>query len=172
MPWADKLYGCDSKWWHHHNGTDFDGEKWSTHADRGNDKREVADQYGVNLVRGCLNDEAGFSTDPALIHYGNNSGYQAINLAILLGSPYIVLVGFNMSRPGGKGHFFGDYEDLYNQPEYEKWVPQFDRAARLLEGTVIVNATPDSAINCFPKMKLERAIENGRMYWNRTVANG
>ena len=166
LPWADKLYGCDDRWWHAHKGTAFGGEKWSSHGDaQNNDKRDIAEKYNVNLVRGVSANDKGFSTNPEFLHYGDNSGYQAINLAILLGSPYIVLVGFNMSRPGGKGHFFGDHPaGLTNQEEYERWVPQFARAAAELTDTVIVNATPDSALTCFPTMRLEDALANYYLY--------
>lgn len=168
MPWADILYGCDARWWEFHQGTDFEGEKWSTHGDAqgNNDKRAVAEQFGVNLIQGLSANDKGFSTDPAVIHYGDNSGYQALNLAVLLGSPYIVLVGYNMSRPGGKAHFFGDHPPgLTNQDDYEKWVYLFHRAAEHCDVTII-NATPDSAITCWPQMTISEAIAN----WWRKIA--
>ena len=66
-----------------------------------------------------------------------------------------------MSRPGGKGHFFGDHPaGLTNQEQYERWVPHFDRAAAALTDAVIINATPDSALQCFPLMRLEDALAN------------
>ena len=175
MPWADKLYGCDERWWYAHEGTEFTGEKWSTHGDAkgNNDKRDIAAKYNVNLVQGRSANDQGFSTNPEIIHYGDNSGYQAVNLAILLGSPYIVLVGFNMSRPNGKGHFFGDHpKGLTNQEQYERWIPQFERAAKALTDTVIINATPDSALTCFPQMELDEAIDYYSLYRHRAVCNG
>ena len=174
MPWADKLYGCDERWWRVHEGTDFAGEKWTTHGDaNNNDKREIARLYNVNLVQGLSANDKGFSTDPSVIHYGDNSGYQAINMAILLGSPYIVLVGFNMSRPGGKAHFFGGHPaGLTDQERYERWVPQFELAAKELTDVVIINATPDSALTCFPQMDLEDALENYSLCRHRAVSNG
>ena len=170
MPWADVLYGCDARWWETYEGVpEFKGEKWSTHGDASNnDKREVAEKYGVNMVHGAP--QAGFSYDPELIHYGDNSGFQALNLAILMGCTYIVLVGYNM---GGRGHFFGDHpQPLFNQDDYAKWVPKFNKAAEVLpEHIKIVNATPDSMLKCFPCMPLSEALENGRLYWHRTVIN-
>lgn len=161
MPWADKLYGCDTRWWNYHKGVpDFPGEKWSTHQKdaAANDKAQVAEDYGVNLVRGERAQFAGFSTDPGCIFYGDNSGFQAINLAVLLGSPYIVLVGYDMSAKG-KGHFFGKHPDgLHNQDNYERWVPEFDAAAAKLDGVKIINATPDSALTSFETAQLEDAI--------------
>jgi hypothetical protein len=169
MPWADKLYGCDARWWNAREGVPtFEGEKWSTHADRENEKKEEAEKYGLNLVKG----EAGntFSMDPAVIHYGSNSGFQSINLAILLGSPYIVLVGFNMSLKNGKGHFFGDHKPpLYQNKNYENFLRDFDMAAKHTDITII-NATPDTALTAFPCMSLELAIENGRLHRHRSIS--
>ena len=165
MPWADKLYGCDARWWLAHDGVpDFQGEKWSTHHKGvANDKSEVADRFGINLVRGNRAQYGGFSLDPGVIHYGDNSGFQGLTMAVLLGSPYIVLVGFNM---GGRGHFFGDHPPgLHNQEDYSKWVPEFDHAAKKLpEGVKIINATPESALLSFTGMNLDDAIENYRLH--------
>jgi hypothetical protein len=108
LPWAEALYGCDLTWWEHHNGVpDFAGEKWSTHDDGTNDKRDAEAKYGVKLIAGKAAES--FSTDPAVLHYGSNSGFQAVNLAIVWGAARIVLVGFDMRVVGGKRHFFGDH---------------------------------------------------------------
>lgn len=174
MPWADKLYGCDAKWWNAYNGVPgFAGEKWSTHGlgNSGNDKTEVAEKYGINLVYGTQADHAGFSFDPGLIHYGNNSGFQAINLALLLGATYVVLVGYNMQCVDNRVHFFGDHpKPLFNKRDLEEWVPLLRTAAEQLpDGVTIINATPDSAIDCFPQMSLKAAIENHRLHRHRAV---
>ena len=170
MPWADKLYGCDERWWVAYDGIpEFAGEKWSTHHKGvANDKSRIADRFGLKLVKGCRNQYGGFSFDPEVIFYGDNSGFQALNLAVLLGSPYIVLVGYNLSSKNGY-HFFGEHKaGLHNQQHFERWVPEFDHAAKKLpEGIQIINATPDSALTSFPQMSLEDAIENYRLHSNR-----
>ena len=163
MPWADALYGCDARWWNAHKGCmDFAGEKWSTH-DKGstsNDKEEVGDKYDLNLVKGAPS--AGFSTDPSVIHHGDNSGFQALNLAILFGSPYIVLVGFDMRHVSGKSHFFGDHpQGLFQRQEYQSFASKFDKAPPP-DGVTIINATPDSALRAYPIMELESALETVR----------
>jgi hypothetical protein len=164
MPWADALYGCEPRWWDVHKDCNgFEGEKWSTHDKKNtcNDKIEHSEKYGINLVKGAPG--PGFSRDPSVISYGDNSGFQAINLAILFASPYIVLVGFDMSYKD-KGHFFGDHpEGLFRQTEYEKFIRHFDKAAELLEGVTIINATPGSAMHSFPMMSLEEAISGYEM---------
>lgn len=168
MPWADVLYGCDVKWWNAHNGCDFAGEKWSSHSKDScsDDKIATAEKYGLNLIKGVPGD--GFSTDQGVIHYNDNSGAQSINLAILFGATYIILVGFDMQHAGGKSHFFGDHpQGLFQRKEYQSFAKKF----KTLDGVTIVNATPGSALKAYPMMSLEAAIENGGVYRNGSVAN-
>ena len=172
MPWADVLYGCEPRWWNAHKNCDgFEGVKWSTHDKNttSNDKIALAEQYGINLVRGTV--AKGFSTDPGVIHYGDNSGFQTLNLAVLLGSPYIVLVGFDMRHIAGKSHFFGDHPaDLFQRKEYESFRIHFNRASPP-DGVQIINATPDSGLKCYPMMELEESIENYCLHRNRPIAH-
>jgi hypothetical protein len=158
MPWADALYACDAAWWTLHNGTEFTGDKWSSHHPNGNDKIELATRYGLQLVAGKT--EKRFSTDPGCIHYGGNSGFQAVNLALLFGATRIILVGFNMQPIGSKVHFFGDHpKGLRQSARYERFLPAFAEAAKSLPaGVTIINATPDSALKCFPVMSLDAAL--------------
>ena len=173
MPWADALYGCDARWWDIHKDCDgFAGAKWSSHDKEGqsNDKTAAADKHGLHIVKGAPG--GGFSTDPSLIHYGDNSGFQALNLAILLGATYIVLVGFDMRHVKGKSHFFGDHpQGLFQRPEYESFAKKFDKAAAP-DGVTIVNATPGSALKCYPMMSLDEAIESyGSVHRHRSIAH-
>lgn len=158
MPWADALYSCDAAWWDHHKGTSFAGPRWSSHKVDGNDKLECARRWGLNLAHG--RGDAGFSSDPGFIHYGSNSGFQAINLAMHFGARQILLVGFNLCEVDGKRHFFGDHPGrLQRGAKYERFLPAFAAAARRLPfGVSIVNCTPQSALKCFPQMRLEDAL--------------
>lgn len=163
MPWADMLYACDELWWRHYKGCpDFAGEKWSSHgavgSKRHNDKLKVAEEFGLNLVAG--QDELGFSLDPEIIHYGSNSGFQALNIAILTGATPIILVGFNMQDVDKQRHFFGNHPaGLRNTGDYRNFARHFARAAKRLPPEIkILNATPNSALTCFPKVELEDAI--------------
>jgi hypothetical protein len=159
MPFADVLYGCDAEWWRVHGGAaGFNGQKWSTHDDAHNDKRAVAADYGVHLVAGKAAE--GFSLDPAVIHYGSSSGFQAVNLAILMGAAKIVLIGFDMRVADGRRHFFGDHpEPLNNKADFASFVPPFVRAAQSMPpGVEILNATPGSALQCLPMVDLDDVL--------------
>ena len=167
FPGARALYACDADWWRVHDGCpDFAGEKWSSHTvdpnGHHNDKLEsgVARQYGLRLIEG--RDGDGFSFEPNVIHYGSNSGFQAVNLALQFGARRVVLVGFDMRLVDGARHFFGDHpEPLRNGGAYTNFIRAFRSAAATLPDNVeIINATPGSALKCFPMMELREALGN------------
>lgn len=161
MPFAQVLYACDTAWWDAHEGCPgFEGEKWSSHEVKNkivetNDKTELQKKYGLRLVQGKTVD--GFSFDPSVIHYGQNSGFQAINLAILFGAKRIVLVGFDMH---GGNHFFGAHPaQLRMNTDCRAFIPSFEKAAEMLRGQVdIINCTPGSALTCFRRADLHDAL--------------
>ena len=167
LPTADVLYAADAKWWEYHKGCmGFPGERWSTHSLPNNNKLETAERYGLNLVRGTEGE--GFSDNPARLHYGSNSGFQGINLALhLMGwAGRILLFGFDMRG----GHFFGDHplelrsEEMPGQDDrkFRLWFREFDRAAKLLPKTVeVINCTPNTALPSFPKMELKHTNDIG-----------
>lgn len=161
---ADVLYACDAGWWKIHNGApEFAGERWTTaegnSSSASNYKGDLPAEWRLNLVRGkhaCT-----FSRDPFVIHYGRNSGFQAINLAILRGATRVVLVGFDMRRVDGKAHFFGEHPDgLCRNTKYENFVSAFDQAAKECK-VPIYNATPGSALKCWPKVDLVEVLAPG-----------
>ena len=159
IPSADILYACDESWWKVHKGGEaFTGERWSSHQKGGsNDKTRAAARYGLRLVDGVAGDR--FLTD-GKISYGGNSGFQAVNLAILFGAARVVIVGFDMREVSGKRHFFGDHpRPLRNGAGFDAWIKAFKVASRHLPSFVdIVNATPGSAIKCFQMVDLDDEI--------------
>jgi hypothetical protein len=166
---ADMLYSCDEKWWNEHQGCPgFAGEKWSSHGSlMENNKIACAERYGLNLVRGAHGQ--GFSNDPALVYYGSNAGFQAVNIAMHGAAPLIALVGFDMKATIGRRHFFGDHpQGLHRdkgEAELERYfrmfIREFETAARSVpHGVRIVNCTPGSALRCFETMDLDHALES------------
>lgn len=156
LPWAKVLYACDASWWQHHQGCpEFAGEKWTSHGLRPmNDKSQIPAAWGLHIVRGEL--RPGFSLDAAVIHYGYNSGFQAGNLAFLMGGDPIVLIGFDLRQVDGQAHFFGEHpRPLRRTSDYAPFVRAFETASRKLPaGVRIFNATPGSALKCFPSVDL------------------
>ena len=164
FPLADAMYGCNPSWWEvHKDCAGFPGEKWSTHEEGpSNDKIALADKYGIRLVAGSGEGDI-FSLDPKVIHYGSNSGFQAIGLAILKGCKKIVLVGFDMRHVNGKAHFFGDHpKGLHNNTDqqFRSYITRFERAARALPAEIeVINATPGSALTCFKAAGLDDVVK-------------
>lgn len=156
LPWADVLYVCDAYLWDLYKGIpEFEGEKWSSHDESSsNNKLRCAAQYHLRLVRG--EHQPGFSRDPAKIHYGRNSGFQAINMALhWLRGPRrrVVLVGFDMQG----GYFYGQHPRKGGN--FGAYMSSFDEASKSLpKGIEIINATPKSLLRCFPRMPLEQAL--------------
>lgn len=171
LPYADILYACDDRWWRA-NIADieqkFHGERWTTHEDGAvNDKSALPAEWKLNLVGGHTSDT--FSTNPAVVHYGSNSGFQAVNLALLKGATKVILVGFDMRVVNGLRHFFGDHPDpLHNRANYKDFIAPFTRAAKGCR-VPVVNATPGSALDCFPMVELEAALADDLLHRDRAV---
>lgn len=173
LPYADILYACDEKWWRVHIEDvkrTFHGERWTTHEGRKGDtnwKGDCPEDWQLNLVAGGHADE--FSTDPKRIHYGSNSGFQAVNLAILKGATRVILVGFDMRIVGGRRHFFGDHPaPLHNRDEFGCFIRPFEIASRKCK-VPVVNATPGSALKCWPRVDLEDALADDSLCRDRPV---
>ena len=183
MPWADAAYAADQHWWQHHKGLpEFEGQRFcpvQRSIDGDEDATAFAGQFPtVRMVAACAGTD--FSRDQSRIHFGEpeNSGFQAINLALLLGAARVVLVGFDARCVDGKSHFFGDHPEginrLLDQPKEFRDAEMariYASIARSFDGVVevdrILNATPDSAITRFEPVPLHEALSrNNGLYRN------
>lgn len=83
----------------------------------------------------------GLSDDHGRLEMGGNSGYAAINLAVLKGARTIHLVGFDMNGPEAK---------------FQQWIPRFHSMLPALDrkGIQVLNHNPASAIDAFWKVPL------------------
>ena len=81
-----------------------------------------------------------------------NSGYQAVNLAYLLGAKRIGLLGFDMRPKSGANHFHGDHRGGSltnpNAQLYRRWIAGFSELHRLLEaeGVELINCSRETAL--------------------------
>lgn len=149
---ADLLYACDWKWWATYRP-----------AFRGLKVTQDARVTYPGVVRVPSVTAPGLSLDPLRTHQGMNGGYQAINLAVLLGASRIVLLGFDMRAIDGRRHWHPDHPPGMNNPPFERfqvWLRQFRTMLPDLKraGVEVVNATPGSALDCFPMAPLEAAL--------------
>lgn len=154
-PWADMLYACDAKWWDAHEGAPgFRGLKVTQ-------DEQAAQKWGlkrVPLVYG-----AGLSLEPERIHGGGNGGYQALNLAVLLGARRIILLGYDMQHSGSRIHWHGRHPDGMNNPRestIRAWTENFRSTVPDLEraGVEVINASRETALDCFPRASLDSAL--------------
>lgn len=159
-PWADVAYFADSKWWAWHKERPefkgFAGQRCTiwTHGNA------VSDPQIYMLRNGGAE---GLSADPAAINTGSHSGYQAVNIVSLAGARRILLLGYDCRQVNGRKHFFGDHPDKTEPPysairaRYHAIVPD---AKRL--GIEIINCTPGSAIDAFPRGDLATVLATER----------
>jgi hypothetical protein len=162
-PFADALYAADAAWWEHHDGVpEFSGMRWTQLGPYGNRPADLktAERYGLSWWESLPN--PGLSLTPGTIHQGGNSGYQALNLAVLMGAERIVLLGFDM-KPGadGRRHWFGEHPGaLRKDSPYRDWIENFRTTLPDLEksGVEVINCTPGSALDCFPIADLKDVL--------------
>lgn len=151
-PWAALLYAADADWWQHPDNADaheFSGLKVSVSSVRGVLKLR---ETGTN----------GFDPDPTSLRTGRNSGYQALHIAMHTGPERILLCGFDMTRRDG-AHWHGEHPKglrKTHEDEYVGWRAGFEALipALHLRSIEVVNCSPKSALECFPRNLLEAEL--------------
>ncbi len=151
-PWADALYACDARWWAWKKGmTGFAGLKFALQSNAGR-------WPGVTVLR--AGHGQGLSDNPKILMTGRNSGYQAVNLAVLLGAARILLLGYDMQRgPKGQEHWHAQHPVKVENPYYA-WVASFSTMVEPLKalGIEVVNCSRRTALTCFPRQAIEDAL--------------
>lgn len=168
-PWADHLYAADHAWWNYHGESvvaGFQGKRWTQQpiSKPRPEQKDVIERFRLMPVGGKW--ERGLGTD--CIHYpdvGGNSGYQAINLAYLLGATQIILLGYDMQRQGdqktGRRHWFGEHPaPISCSPDYGVYADVFPELAAALRerGVEVINCTRETVLTCFPRHSLAEAL--------------
>lgn len=156
-PWADVVYGCDGPWWRLKNGLpDYSGIKLA------HDSSVCATYRDLHKIE--ISDEDRFLFDvPGLVGSGGNSGFQAVNIAAQFGANRILLIAFDMHTGGGL-HWYGpNVGNQMNNPNdvnLMRWRDAFAKQAGSLRrrGIEVVNASPDSALVCFPHGTIEETL--------------
>lgn len=116
---------------------------------------------GIRYLRRDPNRKIGLSENPARVAWGFNSGSSAINLGVHLGPRQIILLGFDMDWPDGRSHWHrGHGNNDRPRPNYARWMQGLavtaNDARRL--GVEILNASPTSAIEAFPRVMLNEVL--------------
>lgn len=109
----------------------------------------------VHMLRNAGVD--GISRQPDRICTGQNSGYQAINIALLAGAACVVLLGYDMQYTGGKSHWHGDHPTPVPEQWYtQSYAPRFKAFADC--GVPVLNASRETRITALPRIPIEEAL--------------
>lgn len=152
-PWADALYACDERWWRANaRAVSFPGLKIT----QASECPEVV--HRVLLVSGAT-----IITEPGKIGSGQNSGFQASNLAVQFGATTLIWVGLDMRIDQGL-HWHGPHQSGLSNPRLERvkrWREYLDGAAGQFArlGVKVINASEVSALRNYPKMSLAEALQ-------------
>lgn len=154
-PDADIVYGCDPAWWNAHpEAAACSGVKLALEHAPG---KTMTTPEGVRFLRNT--GRRGFDPSPACIRTGDNSGAQALQVAVHAHAARVLLLGFDMQG----GHWHGAHPAGLVQSgpaHYRKFVAGFRvLAAELARLPVeILNCTPGSALDCFPRARLTDVV--------------
>ena len=152
-PWADALYAADYKWWNCYKDRALKFEKYKISIRSGPFKEVHYLQQSAVRV---------FDPRPDYLVTGGNSGYQALHLAVHFGAKRVILLGYDMRMQGTRKHWFGDHPGNLNaRGNYPMWIRCFQMFANELRknlGVGVVNCTPGTALDCFPKAELKDTI--------------
>ena len=159
-PWADLHYVCDRRW------MDWHGNRQEVETYEG--LRVTLDTIIAEKRSGWLwleNDDGngrdGLSGNRTALKTGRNSGYQVINLAVHLGAARILLLGYDMRAVEGRTHWHGDHPTPTRASIYPNvMLPGFGTLVEPLKarGVDVINCTPGSALDVFPKRALQEAL--------------
>ena len=177
-PWAEVCYFADSRWWEwqttgvakpllglsaeqvRERFIAFAGQKCSIQHSGDNIHDEAV--HILRNKRGQGNHGEGLSRDPTAIMTGKNSGWQALNLAVLAGATTVILLGFD-AQPDARGreHWFGAHPSPTPAAFWAEMRRAFSAGENDLKaaGVRVLNCSPGSALDNFTKMGLEEALE-------------
>lgn len=157
MPDADYLYACDGRWWKVHYEKvreSFAGKRYTILLDAADgSQKKQPDTNDYDLVH--MPSKTGGDFGEESIHHGphGNSGFQAVNLAYILGAKTIILLGFDMFGT----HFFGEHpEPLKVVSKYKGMIDGFRTITKSVE---IINCSRQTVLDCFPRMSLDNVLQ-------------
>lgn len=159
-PWADVLYGCDRVWWECAlPGYGVEAREKFAGLKVAGTYVEGCHKIGVRVVSSMI-------WTGVEIGGGGNSAFQSINLAVLWGADRVILTGVDCKNRGQ--HWHGKHPSPMTTPEERavaQWIKCFNQVAPALKkgGVEVINASRDTALECFPRMTIEEALGDDRM---------
>lgn len=163
--WAEMGFGVDSldlrRWWRKLGSAAM--PVWWAVADRWTDPDKLYFPPPLRLIQRTRY-EAKLSEEMGRISSGGSSGFGALNVAYLKRAKLVVLFGFDYKPLGGEWHANGSHYNprhYYNPQDWKEWAFNFSLIGGQLKqrGVEVVNASPDSSIEAFPKVTVEKGME-------------
>lgn len=163
LPFADACFGLDYPWMRRMNG------RLSELAARMPLYLAVAKQHppAHTHVEGAIYLERDrkcgpLSDDPGIIEAGANSGFGAFNLAYLKHANLIYLFGFDYTSDHYCPERYAHHGRHHAAQYWPRWARNFERALPQLRSrrVRVINASPISNIDVFPKVSPNEAIEH------------
>lgn len=157
-PFLDTLYAADGRWIDHHRQRMIESALFDQVQFWTPDEKAAGYYPEWNLVK--CKPLPGLSVDRGLVHSGNHSGYQLVNVAYLMGCRTIILIGYDCKNGGY--HWFGEHPEgtMRVRSNFARWAAGFNAVADQAAGLNlrIFNATPGSGISAFPMVDLAEAL--------------
>lgn len=140
-PFADILYAGDRAWWKHYGdeASAFAGQRWTRSED-------AAVRRGIRHFA-CRSEF-------------ENSGFQAVELALSLGAKTVYLLGYDMQWEEFP-HWHADHpRDMGNAEDVAKWREKFDDAQMrfFAQGLRVVNISRETALKRYPRRSIDEAL--------------
>jgi hypothetical protein len=163
LPFADAIFGLDIPWMRTRH--DYLRERAKTcevYLSAPDQRLHLFQNIPGAIYLKRLRSSNTFTLDPGAIECGGNSGFGAVNLALIKRAKHIVLFGFDYSA----GHY---NQERYDEREawgaasmnyFPRWAKNFDETeAQLRRLKVTVwNASPNSNITVYEKIDHDTAI--------------
>lgn len=172
-PWSSIVYFADHKWWQWHSEGIEKVWPWIRFSAE-EVKRAFAEFKGQKVtiqhqpmasgpdIYALRNDGAeGLCLKPDGIRTGMNSGYQAVNLAILAGAKKVLLLGYDFKFEGERGHSHNGHKNRMPAEAYANYAKKFATMAKDLRklNVEIVNCNHNSALREFRFGNLEEELK-------------
>lgn len=159
--WVSALFFGDAKWywWNEARVKAYPGPKFTMNiVFQGRDKSVVAEPDLMIVRRGRT---FGHCRSDTGIGWNRSSGAAAIDLAVNMGATRVILLGFDMRRVNGEKNYRKHENDGKTNPNpWDYFMEGLHRLADDLSmlGFEVYNATPETALECFPKINFFRAL--------------
>lgn len=149
---TDTMFFGDRNWWELY-GSKHVGDNMTVYS-----TSDIIDPKVTNI----MHKDRGMSDDPSWIAWNSNSGFAAINLALLGGAKKIILIAFDMKKENGRNNWHKNIRAKIIDAKYQDFLMFAEIMKKGLDkkypDVEIINANPDSALTLFQKQQFEDVI--------------